>query len=80
MSGTNPPLYCTLTLLFAMRDTKQNKDKGHDEPGYSSKISIGSRIGWMSALLYYYHIINHQASSYRLARQETRFCFLIIIR
>ena len=40
--------------------------------------SIGSRIGWVSALLYD-HIISHQAS-YRLTGQETRFCFLIIIR
>ena len=39
---------------------------------------IGSRIGWVSALIYY-HIISHQAH-HRLTRQETRFCFLIIIR
>ena len=28
----------------------KTKDKGHDEPGYSSTFSIGSRIGWLSAL------------------------------
>ena len=38
---------------------------------------IGSRIGWVSALLYY-HIISHQARRF-LKRQETRFSFLRII-
>ena len=59
------------------RYTKRNKDKGHDEPKYSSFFFIGSRIGWVSVLFLYYHIISRQAS-YRLTRQETRFCFLII--
>ena len=41
---------------------------------------IGSRIGWVSALLYY-HIASHQANDYYiLTMQEIRFCFLIIIR
>ena len=39
---------------------------------------IGSRIEWVSALLYY-HIISHQAN-YRLTIQEKRLCVLVIIR
>ena len=36
---------------------------------------IGSRIGWVSALICF-HIIGHRAS-YRLTGQETRFRFLV---
>ena len=65
-------------IAMSCRDTEQNRDKVHDEPGHNSVCYIESRIGWVSALLYY-HIISHQ-EGYRLTRQETRFCFLIIIR
>ena len=41
------------THTHTCREAKQNKDKIHDEPDYSSISYIGSRIGWVSALLYY---------------------------
>ena len=55
--------------------TKTNDRMGLD---HSFIFYFVSRIGWVSALSYD-HIISHQAS-YKLTRQETRFCFLIIIR
>ena len=47
MSGRNSPEYCTHTLVaIPYRDTKQNRDKEHDEPEYSSILLHGvSKIG-----------------------------------
>ena len=48
----NPPPICTLILIaMQVRDTKQNKDKRHDEPGYSSILLHYSSIGGVSALV-----------------------------
>ena len=80
MSGINPPSCCTLTLIAICRDTKTeaNDTMNLDTAQF---CYIGSGIGWVSTLLYYYHIISHETNySYILARQEKRFCFLIIIR
>ena len=61
----------------------KTKTKGTMSLDYSSICFIGSRIGWVSAILYY-PLISHQVSCsysysyyYRLTRQETRFCFCL---
>ena len=46
MSERTPPLYCTLTLIaMHCRETRQNKDKSHDEARLQFVTYIWSRIG-----------------------------------
>ena len=48
MSERTPPLYCTLTLIaMHCRETRQNKDKSHDEARLQFVTYIWSRIGWV---------------------------------
>ena len=80
-------LTCRISL-HARRDVKQNnKDKRRDEPAWSQLNFVSLGVGLDGCLHYYcyitlkYNIISHRGSYYcSLTRQETRFCFLIIIR
>ena len=78
MSGGEKPtvrLYTYINRHAATPRKTETKDTiGLDTAQF---CYIGSRIGWVSALLYY-HTISHPANTI-LTRQETRLSFLIII-
>ena len=78
--GEEPTVMLYTHIKSQCRDIKsKTKTKYTISLDYSSICYIGFRIGWVSGLLYYLYIISHQPS-YRLTRQETRLCFMIIIR
>ena len=51
MSGRSSPLYCTRTLI-AMQGHQAIESKDTMSLGTAQFCYIGSRIGWVSALLY----------------------------